>query len=307
MTLADSPSPAAEGQEAQLRVSDVRIPVARTLSGPTPPGLTLRGRLFEPEGRTPEVAAVIHPATGVPRDYYARFARWLAAERGVACLIYGYRATDDRSPRALRRSTVGMSDWGVCDQEAALAWLCARHPDAEIRVVGHSLGGFMTMFHKDAHRVARLIAVASGPAWWRAAPLRGMPMAFLFWHVLGPLAVRALGYLPGSRLGLGEDMPPGVFREWKRWCCNRDLHRPDWGGRLPAPVSPPFSGRLIIAAIEDDAILSPATAARLAEFHPEAESELRVISPRDAGTRAIGHVGLFRQANAAAWPLVWDD
>ncbi len=271
----------------------------------TPDGETLAGRLFLPDG-SPATAVVLHGATGVPRDFYANFARWLAEERGAACLIYAYRGTEATTSEALRRSPVTMIDWGVSDQGAALGWLADRFPEAEIRVVGHSLGGFMTMFHPQAARVSRLTAVASGPAWWRRSPMPARLGIWAFWHVTGPLGIALLGYLPGRRLGVGADMPSGVFRVWKRWCTNPGLHRPDWGGALPEPVSPGFSGRLTLVGASDDTIMPPEVVADLADFYSEAKSELRVLRPEEVAGKPIGHLAVFRRANAAAWPMLYD-
>ncbi|WP_402468964.1 hypothetical protein [Isoptericola aurantiacus] len=35
--------------------------------------------------------------------------------------------------------------------------------------------------------------------------------------MLGPATARVLGYVPGRRLSLGEDMPAAAMREWSRW------------------------------------------------------------------------------------------
>lgn len=267
-------------------------------------GAALQGRLFLPDG-APEAAVVLHGATGVPRDYYAPFAQWLAEDRGIACLIYAYRGTDDLSPASLRRSKVTMIDWGLHDQGAALAWLRARLPDAPLRVIGHSLGGFMTMLHPDAAAVTRITAVCAGPAWWRRAPAAERSRTFAFWHVLGPGAVALNGYLPGKALGLGQNMPAGVFRDWKRWCTNRDLHMPDWGGALPRPADPPFAGRLTLIGASDDEMIPPEVVRDLARFHPAASAvEYREMTPEAAGLRRLGHIGCFSPRARALWPMI---
>jgi predicted alpha/beta hydrolase len=38
------------------------------------------------------------------------------------------------------------------------------------------------------------------------------------WRVVAPALVRWKGYLPWSLLGMGEDLPLGVYRQWRRWC-----------------------------------------------------------------------------------------
>jgi predicted alpha/beta hydrolase len=266
----------------------------------------LQGRLFMPGG-APKAAVVLHGATGVPRDFYAPFARWLAEDRGLACLIYAYRGTEDTSPEAMRRSKVAMIDWGLHDQSAALSWLREHVPEAPLRVIGHSLGGFMTMMHADAGAVTRLTAVCSGPAYWRRAPAATRPRTFAFWHLLGPMGIALRGYLPGKALGLGQNMPAGVFRDWKRWCTNRDLHMPDWGGALPRPTQPPFAGRLTLVGVSDDEMIPPPVARDLARFYPDASGhEYREITPGAAGLRRVGHIGPFAPRAKAIWPLIAD-
>lgn len=40
----------------------------------------------------------------------------------------------------------------------------------------------------------------------------------IMWRVLGPLIVKAKGYLAWSLLGMGEDLPRDVFYQWRHWC-----------------------------------------------------------------------------------------
>ena len=62
----------------------------RSLMFKSQDGAELVGRLYRPEGVV-AAAAVLNSATGVPQGYYRHFARWLAAEDGIACLTYDYR------------------------------------------------------------------------------------------------------------------------------------------------------------------------------------------------------------------------
>ena len=38
------------------------------------------------------------------------------------------------------------------------------------------------------------------------------------WNLIGPVATRLVDYLLMSKLSGGEDLPMGVYRDWKRWC-----------------------------------------------------------------------------------------
>ncbi|RMD93365.1 MAG: hypothetical protein D6811_05060 [Alphaproteobacteria bacterium] len=266
-------------------------------------GGTIAARLFAGDGPVARIH-VLHGAVGVPRDFYAPFAQWLGSLPGEACLIYGYRGLGD-PPERLRRSTITLGDWGVVDQDHMLGWAASNFPRAELRVIGHSLGGFMTMFHADAGRIHTLTAVCSGPAWWRRTPRAHRHKAWLFWYVLGPLANRLRGYSDGRINGIGADLPIAAFEQWKRWCTNPDLHRPDWGGVLPEPDLSAFTGRLRLIAAADDWIIAPDVVRDLARFYPAArEVTFRSFTPAEAGAPALGHFGLFRRRASRAWPAI---
>ena len=40
----------------------------------------------------------------------------------------------------------------------------------------------------------------------------------LLWSCVLPAIVAAKGYMAWSVLGMGDDLPLGVYRDWKRWC-----------------------------------------------------------------------------------------
>jgi predicted alpha/beta hydrolase len=255
----------------------------------------LPARLYLPD-TTPQVAYVLHPATGVPASYYAQFAAWVAAQ-GHAILTYDYRA--DASPK---HSRIKMSDWGIEDQNAALNCLIDHFPTAQIRVIGHSLGGFMTMFHEQAHRIASLSAVCSGPAYWKRTPFPQVIGAFGFWQILGPIATAINGYLPARLLGASAPTPPEAFHQWRIWCGNPELHRGQWGNQLPWPDLDRFNGRLNMIGVSDDWMIPPSVVADLVRFYPRAVAEFHTVTPQQAGCKSIGHMAIFRPRAAAHWP-----
>ena len=67
-------------------------------------------------------------------------------------------------------------------------------------------------------------------------------------------------------------------------------------------IALPNAQRLI--GIEDDVMITPRVAASMAEFYPSAQIEHHLISPREIGVKSIGHLGLFAERNAAAWPQI---
>ncbi len=266
-------------------------------------GASLAGKLFEPKV-APRLAIVIHGGTGTPRDYYGPFAQWLSASRSAAVLIYDYREFGHSATGPVRRAKATMAQWGVVDQGAALDYVCRRFPKIPIEVIGHSLGGMFFAFHRNAPRVRCFTAVASGPAHWTRHPLSYTPKVLAFWFLGGPLLTATLGYMPGRTIGLGSDIPAGVYWQWRRWCVSRQFHRGDWGKDLPIPDLESVKGPVRLISIADDVVIPPGVVEDLAQFYPHAQIENKVISPADIGVAAIGHTGIFAERSRSAWPLL---
>ena len=256
-----------------------------------------------PEGslrqkKLPKAAVVIHGATGVPHQYYGRFAQWLA-EQGFAVLTYDYRGFGASYGA---RSSATMAIWGLSDQPAAQAFMEREFPGVPVWIVGHSLGGLMLPFQKSARRVARLITVASGPVHFSDHPLHMKLGATMLWHTLGPAMTAALGKMPGWLIGGKTDLPAGVYWEWRRWCTTRGFYLDDVGRRLPAPDFSAFAGDARIVAVADDAMVPPEAVWRLMQLYPEAMKQQHVVRATDHGLGRIGHVAVFHPRNAVVWP-----
>jgi predicted alpha/beta hydrolase len=281
--------------------SQITLPSEEAIAIPSDRAV-LHGYLYRPAGE-PAAAIVLHGATGVPARYYRQFAAWLAGE-GYACLIYDYRDFGASAVGHVRQSAATMVDWGIRDQSAAQVALEKILPGVPLWVIGHSLGGFMLPFQAGAARVARLIAVASGPTHTSDAFWRSWPFVKLFWSAPIRGLTRALGYLPGRLLRLGPDMPAGVYAEWRRWCTTRGFYLGDIGHSLPMPDWAAMQGRAKFVAIADDGWIPPAAVWRLMQHYPEAVKRQLVLRPADFGLKRIGHIAAFSARNRALWPAI---
>lgn len=252
----------------------------------------------------PVAAVVLSGAVGVAQGYYTDFARWLAEERGIACLTYDYRDFGASATGRPRRSDATMTDWGVADQMAARAFVEATFPGLPVWIVGHSIGGAMLPFQSGFERVARAILIGSGTVHVSDHPWPYQALARLFWQGHGPVMTRALGFLPGRLSGFGADLPAGVYWQWRRWCLTRGYHLNDAGGRLPVPDWRAFTAPMKFVAMADDPVVPPAAVWRLMRHFPEAVKRQLVLRPEEHGVQRIGHMGIFHRANAKLWPLV---
>lgn len=262
----------------------------------------IAGRFFRaPVARA---VAVLNPATGVAQAYYRHFAAWLAAEQGVSCLTYDYRGFGASADGPVGKVRLSMADWGIHDQQAARDWLMSLS-DAEnlpLWVIGHSLGGFMLGYQSGLERIARVIAVSSGPIHVSDHPWPYQASARFFWYVLGPVLVARTGYLPGKLSGLGADVPGPVFRQWKRWCTTRGFHHKD--ASLPAYDASALNAPLRSVVPSDDVMIPPDVVARLGGLYPQAMQTHVVLEPAQFGLGKVGHLAAFARRNSALWPAI---
>ncbi len=268
-------------------------------------GALLRGRPFRPRG-TPRAALVVHGATGAPAGFYRAFAEWAAAERDLAVLTYDYRDFGSSARGPVRGSRATLADWGRHDQAAALATLAGMMPDTPLWVVGHSVGGLWLGWHAAMTRVARTITIGAGLTHVSDHPLRYRWKARLFWSAPVRVAAGLFGYLPGRMVGLGADLPRGVYEDWRRWCLNPGWHLSDVGRSLPLPDPHRVKGHLRMIAVADDDLVPPAAVWRARALYPEAMKEQLVLRPEAFGLKSIGHIPPFHRRNAVLWPAILD-
>lgn len=270
-------------------------------------GYPLAATLFEPDRFCSNGNVVlVNSATGVKRSFYAKYAHYLC-ENGFTVLTYDYRGIGDSRPRRLRGMQARMHEWGEKDMTSVIAWLRERYPQAKLLALGHSVGGQVFGLAHNNREVAGLLLVASqsGDLWLFDSP--GNYVKLFFMHAVVPAVSHAMGYFPAGVFGLGEDLPSGVAREWARWCRSRHYLYGD--ERLTTRDNfHHFEGPIFSMGFSDDSFAPrPATEALLG-FYPNAQSELRLVSPRDVGVERIGHFGFFRESfRETLWPttLKW--
>jgi len=267
----------------------------------------LTGHLYRPKG-IPSAAVVLNGATGVPQSFYRHFARWLAAERGMACLTYDYSDFGASAQRSLRKSDATMARWAMVEQPAARDEMRRHYPGAPLWVIGHSLGAMLMPLQDGIEDISRMIVVAGGLVHHNDHPwpYRALALSFWFGHV--PLAVKLMGYLPGRALGLGADLPASVYWEWRKWCTTQGSYLPEIGTKLPLPDWQSWDVPVDLFALSDDEMIPAACVWRLGEVFGDVDQTRTELKPADFGLNKVGHLGAFARRNAALWPsLVPDD
>lgn len=271
----------------------------RDIDLPALDGTPLQATLFDPPA--PSRALIVGGATAVPRGFYRSFATYFA-ERGAAVLTYDYRGSG-APPGDLRRSRARMRDWSELDFSGAIAFMTGRYAGLPLQVVGHSHGGHALLAAPNNAAIARAVTVASQSGYWRLCAPGERYRVWVLLNVLAPLMMRAYGYVPGSKLGLGEDLAPGIMREWRHWCNlpNYFFDDPTMASALAHAQT--YRAPTLMIGLSDDTWGTPQAIDAFAAHVPRAQR--RTIVPRSVGLDAIGHFGFFRARNGPAlWPIV---
>jgi len=263
--------------------------------------LPLAATLFEPAD--PKQAVVVSCATATPRGFYRAFASWLAS-RGAVVLTYDYRGSGGE-PAQLRRSNARMRDWGTLDFPGALEWMRGRFPQFKPNVVGHSFGGHALLMAPNAGGIARTVLVAAQSGYWRLTSPGERLKVWTLMNLLAPFAMRVRGYVPGSKVGLGEDLANGVMVEWRRWCNLPNYFYDDPSMQQILAGGHNYTAPTLMLGLSDDVWATPEAIASLARHFTNAPVEQRTLDPKAFGLGAVGHMGFFRSRNGAAlWPVV---
>ncbi len=251
---------------------------------------------------------VINSGTGIPKEFYLRFARY-AASRGYATLIYDYRGIGGSRPKSLKGFHATMSDWGRLDMGAALRFAHERAPDAKRFVLGHSVGGQLLPLSDLAHTVSAAALITTSTGTWTKMSSFGYRMfCALIWYGLMPATTRTLGYLPAKALGQGEDLPLGVAREWGDWCKRDDY----FASVMPADVLArfrAFDAPMYSLSFSDDPIANSVTVPALLAHYTGARVTTQHLTPKEANLKEVGHLGFFTKKAAHLWarPFDWFD
>lgn len=241
---------------------------------------------------------VIGGATAVPQGFYKRFAEH-AARRGFDVLTLDYRGIGHSAPPSLKGFRMDYLDWGRLDLAAGVEAM--RQDGMPLYLVGHSYGGHALGLLPHQEWIDGAWTFATGAGWhgWMP-PLERLRVLFM-WRVLGPVWTRFAGYLPWSRLGMGEDLPLDVYRQWRRWCRFPRYFFEDPQMKAVTDRFALVRFPIVAANALDDAWAPPASRDAFMAGYRNTAVRAITIDPRRSGLGPIGHMGYFRPRAVPLW------
>ena len=240
---------------------------------------------------------LIAGGTGVPQRFYRRFAEY-AAQQGFNVLTIDYRGTGESSPASLKGFEMDYLDWSEKDLPAAVDLLS--QDGLPLYWIGHSFGGHAIGMLPNHDRLTACYCFGTGAGWAGWMPRGEAIKIRLFWKVIMPLIVARKGYMAWSVLGMGDDLPRGVYRDWKRWCQFPHYYFDDpemqHVHERYAAVRTPCA----FITSRDDPWAPPRSRDAFVKGYRNAPLTIEDIEPAP-GKPAIGHMGYFRSEAQPFW------
>ncbi len=266
-------------------------------------GVSLAAARFETRGPL-RGRIVVAGATGVPQTFYARFASH-AANAGFETLTFDYRGIGRSRRGSLAGFDASFVDWARLDFAGAIDAI----PDdgVPLFLVAHSFGGHALGLVSNHARLSGAWVCAVGAGWHGWNPVKERIRLWALWNVVFPPLVRLEGYMPMRMFGMGEDLPLGVYRQWRYWCTFPHYFLDDpAAGELKAACATVRVPILAFTALDDAWAPPRSRDAFLLNAYPNAHIERVDVAPHDHGG-AIGHIGYFRKTSKALWDqaLTW--
>lgn len=239
-------------------------------------------------------------ATGVQQRFYRRFAQHASAQ-GFNVQTVDYRGVGQSAPKSLKGFEMSYLDWGFQDLAAAVDFM----DDGQTPIfwVGHSFGGHALGLLPNHQKISAAYCFGTGAGWAGWMPTLEAIKVRLLWTCVLPFIVARKGYMAWSMLGMGDDLPLGVYRDWKRWCAHPHYFFDDPSmesvARLYADVRMPC----IFANAVDDLWAPPISRDAFIQGYRNAPLLARDLFPETA-KQPIGHMGYFRASATELWDEV---
>lgn len=268
-------------------------------------GYPIVATVFPAASGSERARLIVAGATGVPQGFYKRFAEF-AASQGFTTLTLDYRGVGKSKPKHLKNFHMGYLDWAYLDLAAAVDNMHSE--SVPLFMVGHSFGGHALGLLPNQHHIQAFYCFGSGAGWAGWMPRLERWRVQFMWNVFLPLLVASKGYLAWKRLGMGEDLPYGVYKQWKHWCRFQHYFFDD---PLMAHVAGQFERvtmPMVAATSLDDAWATPDSVRAFMKGYRNAQLSLQRIVP-DEKIGPIGHMGYFRPQAKPIWEamLTWFD
>ena len=268
----------------------------------TQDGYPLAGDFHSHQGQKQPYPVLIAPATGIVKGFYRNFAVYLTT-LGYDVMCFDFRGIGQSLHGNIQDSTASILDWGQSDLPAAVDAILQKTQAQQVILVGHSAGGQLLGVMHNFRCVAKLVTVAGSSGYLRGLKGRTKILAPLMFYGIFPLGHKLKGFSPTKIIGMGENLPQQVGRDWAHFCSkpgyvsNAKIHpNLDYHTQVSCPITAIWAS--------DDEIATKTNVKDLLRLYPNAKIKMLELRPKQYQHKSIGHMLMFKKSHANLWPVL---
>ncbi|QIO05695.1 alpha/beta hydrolase family protein [Acinetobacter shaoyimingii] len=263
----------------------------------------LSARFYPQQGPKKMTPVLICPATGVTKWFYHSFATWLA-EQGFAVLVFDFRGIGASLHGKLKDSDASIQDWGQLDIPAAIDALLEKTGATHVNLLGHSAGGQLLGIVPNYNKVKNLVAVSGSTGHVKGLKGKTKFLAPVMFNVIFPISRIIKGYGTTKFIGMGEDLPKNVAKQWAQFCSRPGYIFNALGKTIFEDYHQEIRIPITVLWSSDDEIATEANVKDLIRLYPNAQTKMIELVPSKFHHQTIGHMNMFKKSHQNLWPVL---
>lgn len=262
-------------------------------------GTTLTGSIFHPAIEL-KGAVLIGPATGIKRQFYSSFAKFLC-QQGFAVLTFDNRGIGQSLDGSIKQNKASIKCWGEQDMPAAFERLKTTFPNTQYHLVGHSAGGQLVGLMPNASELTSVFNVACSSGSLRNMKLPFLIQAHFFMNLFIPISNLIFGHTRSELVGMGEPLPKRVAQQWREWCNGSGYIKTAFGKAIKLHFYEDLTFPSMWVNAVDDPIAIDANVKEMISVFPNIKFETLTLDPKSYELKEIGHMKFFSQRSQCLW------
>lgn len=263
----------------------------------------LAAQFYSAQDHTKPYPILICPATGITKNFYHAFAEWLS-KQGYSVLSFDFRGIGESLHGPLKNSKASINDWGIYDIPAAIETLLERTQAEKVIIVGHSAGGQLLGITSNYNKVAKVLAIAGSTGHVKGLKGKTKILAPVMFNVIFPVSSFLKGYGATQFIGMGENLPKNVAKQWAEFCSKPGYVMNAIGKSIFEDYHQEIQCPITSFWATDDEIATQANVKDLLRLYPNAPTKLIELNPQQHGYKQIGHMSMFKKSHQKLWPLM---
>ncbi len=267
---------------------------------------SLSGRFYPSKQSTAKLPILVCPATGITQGFYHNFCEWLS-EQGSDVLVFDFRGIGQSLHGAIRDSNASIQDWGQLDIPAAIDALLFKTHQNQVILLGHSAGGQLLGIVPNYDKVAQVISVSGSTGHVKGLKGRTKRMAPVMFNLIFPVSSLFKGYGATNFLGMGENLPKNVAKQWAQFCSKPGYVINAIGKTIFDDYHHEIQCPITVYWSSDDEIATEVNVKDLLRLYPNASTKMIELKPQENGHKTIGHMLMFKKSHQNLWAKITQD